>query len=97
MSRRFQRELLHGVRLKLGLEGVDGFIALATGIYLLGVLVLTLWRKIFSRLRPSPQRRAMLGTQFELSDRQAIPEFGNTVGRVRVWPECWHDPARYTH
>jgi len=45
MSRRFQRELLNGVRLKLGLEGVDGLIALATAIYFfLGVLLLSLWR-----------------------------------------------------
>jgi hypothetical protein len=43
MSRRFQRKLLHGVRLKLGLEGVDGFIALATAA-LFGVLLLTWWR-----------------------------------------------------
>jgi hypothetical protein len=43
MSLRFQRKLLPSVRLKLGLEGVDGFIALAIAA-LFVVLLLTWWR-----------------------------------------------------
>jgi hypothetical protein len=43
MSLRLQRKLLPGVRLKLGLEGVDGLIALTTAA-LFGVLLLTWWR-----------------------------------------------------
>jgi len=43
VSLHVQRKLLSGVRLKLGLEGVDGYIALATAA-LFGVLLLTLWR-----------------------------------------------------